>query len=224
MKRLIVATTLIIAFNVNAQISGAGIQVKVNSSSQLHKIPNDFKYGRTGTGSLITLGGDLFVDYSLNKKLKVRLKGGYEQKGFVNYGLQGSAEGTTIKTKLDQGNFHSISSDLVLNYYFSKMNIKPYALIGISTSYLLNRSYVINTANPFSHIFAVEDFNEKFKSYSDFNIGAVVGAGIDFKNIIWIEAEFNPDLISPVITNDLKIKNHTFSINIGINLLELFKK
>jgi hypothetical protein len=223
MKRVMATVAIIAILNTNAQITAAGLQIKGQTSSQIYHNPQTPQHGISGTRYLNSIGGDLFVNYTLSKRFKIRLKGGYEEKGATQENNFYFPDASIGKLK-EITKFNYISTDITINYNLTKKEISPYIFTGISTGYLLNILYIPNTGNNHWDQIKTTDFTETYKTYSDFNLGGVIGAGLDFNNKFWIEFEFNPDLILSLKTSDFVAKHNSSSINLGINILKLFKK
>lgn len=203
----------------NAQISALGIQTKVNGARHHYNFPEQPKDGVSATDNLYSFGADIFGDYQLTNKITFRAKVGYETKGFTAFqSFTNSPSPNDGKYK-----FNYFSTDLVVNYHIFTMNdaVKIYPFAGFSMGYLHNKNVPAPSAgNSVSHYPALTN---NFSNYSNFNFGAILGAGINIKNVFWLEAELNKDLVSPLNNANLSARNRVISLNLGVNLLQVYK-
>ena len=220
---------LILTFTGKTQVTDLGFQFKTNLSNQFTKVLKETNETSI-EHDLLSLGGDLYVDYKLSNHFSLNAKLGYEQKGFTNkiltnvIGLNTTEPiSQNIKNKYQ---FNYLALDLNVKYYINTNNIKPYLFGGISTGSLLSKKLISSISEPdtFTEMIWNDNFNKKYNSYSNYNFGFITGLGINYKNIFWTELEFNRDIISPIKSSSILVKNRVYSINLGLNIFELFKK
>ncbi len=217
-RKIVVSITILItSFPINAQIVGAGIQPKVTFSRHINVtqgIPK--KFARTAESFLSSPGIELYADYSLTQRLRLRLNAGLETRGFVTNYLPVSLENRAQK-------YRHISTSLSLLYYLRKeAAIKPYFTGGIHSGYLIKKEVddeLIATESNF-HTAAAIDHSD----YAHFNLSYTGGFGVDFNEKLWLECTYNRDLIAPLQNTQVKVFNSMYSFNVGINLLKWFKK
>jgi len=224
-KKSIVIVLAFTCFTGITQISGYGIQLKSNLSNQFTKV----LIGSSGTSierDLFSFGGDLYLDYKLSDKFTLTSKFGYEQKGFSEKLHIGFGEPIGNYNVTNKYKFNYSSIDLSLKYYLNDHNIKPYITAGVSTGYLLSKHLKtdLTSIDSFTESLFIGDFNTKYDSYSKINFGFLAGFGLKYKNLFWAELEFNRDILSPIKTDVLLVKNRVYSLNLGINILKLVKK
>lgn len=220
-QQIVLSVILIISSGISyAQISGFGIQSKLNISRHHYNNPLQPKHGISATENLLSFGADIYGDYKFTNAWTLRLKVGYERKGFSGFEYQTIGENLfEPKYKFDY-----ISTDILINYHLIQLDplLKIYPIAGFSIGYLfnLNAPTTIFDLPPYDQ--SLQYFN--YDNYSNINLSAILGIGIFVKDIIWAEVELNKDLMSPIKTESLSVRNRVISYNVGINLLQLFKK
>lgn len=201
----------------NAQLTGAGIQPKMNFSRHLNVelgIPK--RLARSIEGRLASPGIDLFADFRLAEKWTFRTKAGVETKGFVSHHFIYSGEERAQK-------YHYVSADLnLMRKWGTNKKVQFYNYVGLTTGYLFKKQ-----ASELSY-FEAKTFGNgarlTYENYAKFNLGAVGGAGLSFNNVLWLEMEYNRDILAPINQADLKVYNTVWSVNVGVNLLKLLQK
>ena len=203
------------SLNSNAQISGFGIQPKIQFSTQTHHNPEKPKDGVSAEQGLTSYGIDAFLDYQLSDKWKLRIKSGIETKGYESRYHNSSSPEKVI----DQYLFKYISMDAQSIYNFKSLGpITPTISAGLSTGYLFSKP---------ENSWEYETFGEPFEHFDDFSsfcLGTTLGLGFHVNDIVWIDCEWNRDLIASIQRNNLVKRNRAYSINIGINVLKLVQE
>lgn len=218
-SRKIAVTCLIVlvSFTGVSQIVGAGIQPKVTFSRHINVtqgIPK--KFARTAESFLASPGVELYADYSLAQRLRLRLNAGLETRGFVtNY--------PTVSLENRAQKYQHISTSLSLLYYLRKeAAIKPYLTGGIHSGYLIKT--VVDDELNSTHGNFYTPTNLDHTDYAHFNLSYTGGFGIDFHEKLWLECTYNRDILAPLQNAEYKVFNSMYSFNVGINLLNWFKK
>lgn len=201
----------------NAQLSAVGIQPKMNFSRHMNieqTVP--LRLARSVEGFLSAPGIDAFVDFNLGDKWKFRAKAGFETKGFVSsyfaYELNERAQ-----------KYHYVSNDLnIIRNWGKNKKIQPYSYLGVTSGYLFKDNAKV-LAEYQAKIFP-NSVSLTYDNYSKFNLGFNLGIGLSFNNVLWLELEYNRDILAPINQTDIKVFNTVYSVNVGINLLKLFQK
>ena len=199
-----------------SQISGFGFQPKQHFARQINILQTVSKnFARTTDQILSKSGIDLFVDYDLGQKWKIRMKLGYESKGFSTNHVDFLESGGHFE-------FNYVATDLnVIRYWGQGKKVQPYNFAGLSLGYLVNQK----TWGPplYDPTYHGPSYPKDYDSFSAFNFSYVFGFGLSFDQVMWLEFERNGDLIPSYRSEDLNIRNVVTSISVGINLLKLFK-
>jgi hypothetical protein len=218
-SRKIVVTSLIVlvSFTGVSQIVGAGIQPKLTVSRQINvvqEIPKEF--ARSVESFLSAPGCELFADYSLSTSWRLRLKAGVETRGYVS-----QYPGISVDQRAQK--FKHISTSLSALYYFRKdAPIRPYLLAGVHSGYLYQSEVIEELIKIEGTYYTPANINHS--DYAHINLSGTGGLGIDFHDKLWLEFSYNRDLIAPLQNAELKAFNSMYSFNVGINLLNWFKK
>ncbi len=200
---------------IRAQFTGFGIQPKINFSRQLivdNALPATFAKQETNRSA--SLGLDLFVDYALADRFNLRGKAGFESKGF-------SKRFWSVNQYMISFNrFKYVSVDILGRYDFALFeNTRLYANFGISAGYLYKKMLISTGSVPFPNV--LEKATEL--AYSPFNLGGIVGLGCSFGDALWLEVDWNRDILAPAKADELKVYNSVFAVNIGINILGMIQ-
>ncbi|NOQ71534.1 MAG: outer membrane beta-barrel protein [Crocinitomix sp.] len=210
----VVFTFLCFFQNANAQLTGAGIQPKMNFSRHLNVEQNIPKrLARSVEGRLAAVGIDAFADFNLGEKWQFRVKAGVETKGFVSdyyiYQLDERAQ-----------KYHYVSTDLnLVRKWGDNKRIQPYNYLGLTTGYLFKNG---SKTLPF---YEAKTFGNgarlTYEDYSKLNLGFNLGVGLSFDDVLWLELECNRDILAPINQADMKVYNTVYSVNVGINLISI---
>jgi hypothetical protein len=203
--------------NANAQLTGAGIQPKMNFSRQYNVVRDmPMQHAITAQGRMSSPGIDVFADFNIGEKWTFRAKAGVETKGFVSDDYFYDVTNRVQK-------FHYVSTDLnVIRKWGEKTKVQPYNYLGLSTGYLFKRTGEV--ASPLESTWLDENNQLTFEDYSKFNLGFNAGFGLSFNDVLWLELDYNRDILAPLKQGNLKVYNTVYSVNVGINLLKLLKK
>ncbi|QQS50970.1 MAG: PorT family protein [Bacteroidota bacterium] len=214
---LILALTLIGKLSYSQIIDRYGINVGTSYSTQIwdYKLvnvdsDNEYKFG---------LQAFLQAEKDFGKLLALRTEFGYIQKGFKNNLTLTSAEGTFIGTNNDNVILHDLALNLGLKIKLLKTDFSPYFLAGLRGDYMISYKDV-EIEEPGSGLkfnmyeSTIEDFNK-------FNIGGLIGLGIDIKDLIYFELEYNPNFTKNLDNAGLSIKDICWGAKIGLNINKL---
>lgn len=119
--------------------------------------------------------------------------------------------------------FKHVSMSLSALFYFRKDSlIRPYLLAGAHSGHLYQSEVVEELITLDGMYYTHAKINHS--DYAHFNVSGTGGFGIDFHGKLWLECSYNRDLIAPLQNSELKAFNSMYSFNVGINLLNWFKK
>lgn len=146
----------------------------------------------------------------------MRLKAGLETRGYFS-----QYPGISVD-RLGQ-KFKHVSTSLSALFYFRKDSlIRPYLLAGVHSGHLYQSEVVEELITLDGTYYTPANINHS--DYAHFNLSGTGGFGIDFHGKLWLECSYNRDLIAPLQNSELKAFNSMYSFNVGINLLNWFKK
>ena len=206
-KLLLGIAVLAASGNSISQISSFGIQPKVHFNRQIYQPKLTIQHvGLSAESFLTTFGADLFMDVELSKRFRIRIKAGYESKGFSTHYSSGHAS--------SPNKFHYLAGDVNLNFNLLPDNaIQPYLFLGISSGYLVKSSISSDTT-----ILRLNHHNVGYDKYRDLQLSASAGFGIDFNEVLYLEFEFNRDILYPINEPALNLWNVSYSINAGLHI------
>lgn len=219
---------LLLSFVTNlsfCQLIGAGLQLKVQRSNQFYSFPDRPDNGVSLRQGLTSPGIDIFGEFRITDRINFIAKLGIETKGYTSLSF-------ATYDVIDGNKFHYGALDLNIKYHFTKKGLlRPFMYSGISYGNMFKMNLesaeyseeVLGTTPWGTELVLGDMFDSKeydYTEYSLINFGFVLGFGVTFKDLIWLEFEWNRDLISPLNTDDVNLKNRAYSVNLGINLFQ----
>lgn len=213
-KKVVVLTLLFMSSNGFSQVTGAGIQVKYNFARHLNVIQNIPKrFARTAEDVLATPGIDIYGDYSFGNNWFFRGKAGIETKGFVGQITHPSYENESYR-------FRYRSADLSIGRRYGQGTaIQAYNYLGLSVGNNYKRE--VEVLGFWAQPIVDPDLPLNFNDYARWTLGMTAGFGLSFDDVLWLELEYNRDIIAPLQTPDLHIYNLVYSVQVGVNLLKI---
>ena len=213
----ILALTLIAKLSHSQIIDRYGINVGTSYSTQIW----DYKLINVDSDNEYKFGFQAFlqVEKDFGELLALRTEFGYIQKGFKNNLTLTSAEGTFVGTNNDNVILHDLALNLGLKIKPLKTDFSPYFLAGLRGDYMISYKDV-EIEEPSSGLkfnmyeSTIEDFNK-------FNIGGLIGLGVDIKDLIYFEIEYNPNFTKNFDDTGLSIKDNCWVAKIGLNINKL---
>lgn len=222
MKKIALIGLISIVFvKVNGQfIDNYGLKLGAGLSNQYWDYKNEMFSSLSGwNDNKIGFIGQVYVEKNVGKFISIRPAVGYLQKGFVDEITLTNADGEELAIKDNKVLFHDLSMDLSLKIIPMNKNLKPYIFLGLRGDYMLDyRSVIID--------FQGEDQELNTDLYDDFNkftMGAIIGIGFSYKDLIFIDFDFNPALTKNFESNGLAINDKYFSLTFGMNTNRLIK-
>jgi hypothetical protein len=221
-KTLLSGFILIFCITAKGQlIDNYGLKVGAGLSNQYWKFKSDMFSNLSGWKDYkIGLIGQVYAEKNFGKYLSFRPAIGYIQKGFVNDITLRTAQGEELAVKNNTVVFHDLSLDLTLKIIPFDKIFKPYIFFGLRGDYLLDyRSVIVN--------FEGEDHELDKDLYDDFNkftLGAIIGVGIFYKDLLFLDLEYNPALKKNFESDFLVINDKYFSVTLGVNISRLIKR
>lgn len=220
MKRVFVALFFtVFSFILNAQfIDKYGLKLGTSYSKQLW----DYKFMQVDNSDTdYAPGVSVFIiaEKNLNAFLSIRSEIGYAQKGFKNEIDFVSMDGSFIASDKGHLILHNFCIDLGQKISPFQWKWKPYEIMGFCCDYMFSYRdvYVEETASGLSfpiYKSTVEEFNK-------FNLGAYIGFGLEFNDLLFMEMEYNPSITKTFDSSGLEIRDLSWSINMGVNINKL---
>ena len=198
-----------------------GLRIGMGLSNQYWHYKNEMVSNLSGwkdnkTGFI----GQVYAEKDFGRYFSFRPALGYIQKGFTDDITLITAEGEELSVMDNHVIFHDLSLDLSLKIIPFDKNFKPYIFIGLRGGYLLDyRSVIID-----SHGEEYELNTDPYDDFNKFTLGATVGAGISFKDMLFLDLEYNPAITKNFNSEGLAIKDRYFSLTAGVNINRLIKK
>ncbi|HNW99662.1 MAG TPA: porin family protein [Bacteroidales bacterium] len=205
---VLIITTCIISF-VNGQKIKYGINPKFNVANQVLREPSEKSSSRYQWNNLYTMGISAFAEKQYFNHLNALLKLGYCRKGFIEP-IQTLDIYNEQKNYSNKNTFDYLNLDITGKIHMNKANINPYLQVGFRTDFLLNKNidnYYDNSNNMYS-----------YQHYKRFDVGVLGAIGVEIRNTIWVDFEASTDILKPVRTEYLLVRNRLWSFNLGINL------
>jgi hypothetical protein len=169
------------------------------------------------------LGYSVFfsIEKQLSHVFSIRPEVGYIQKGFKNIHELYVEGGSVPKPAgVDKKNvvFHDVSLNIGLKITPFTFQWNPYTVFGLRTDYMLYYKD-IKYYDPGSRR-EYGMYKSEIDEYNKANLGGLISIGLEYKNLIYLEFEYNPSLTNSYKTPIVKIKDNCWGIRIGLNIVE----
>ena len=154
-------------------------------------------------------------------KFGLRAEIGYLQKGFIKSDELLFSNGSVI-IKNKSVILHDLALNTGLKITPFKFAVFPYLFVGIRGDYMISHRNNMVFEEPGSGIkyklweSLIDDFNK-------FNLGGLLGLGVDIKEIIYFEIEYNPNFTKNINAKYLKIKDNCYGVKLGVNINKFIK-
>lgn len=214
MKKMILLIPIIclsLGNNLHAQNIKFGINPKLSNSTLFYNNPSRKEDGVSRYNYKIGWGLNAFIEKKIDNSISTLVKMGYSQKGFKIPCQTLDNDGYLIEEQ-NIHKFDYINIDILAKFQRYKHTINPYFQLGLRADYLKEIRYSEITIDLFP--------DTDFKKY---DIGALVCFGANFSDIFWLDIEKNIDLLRPVKTDFLAVRNYVWTLNLGIYLDKVFK-
>ena len=166
----------------------------------------------------IGLGVQKFNKEVFGKPGHTKFRINYLQKGFrIPHQISGLVSEQLEIWAVDR--YHFISFDAVPTIVLGKKNVKPYIFSGLRVDFLLH-----NTSENFQEFYTIwKSYEWELREHKRLTAGFLLGVGLDIKEIVMVEFEFNQDFnFTPIIRRpDFIGRNVLFSLNLNVNLSEI---
>jgi len=216
--KLLIISISFLCISANSQIiHNYGIKSGVSYSNQYWNTSNNNIPNKTGWEKYKTgFSCFIFCEKKVKNNFLIRPTIGYIQKGSVFRDEVTNIEGTKLYAK---NILHELSLDVPIKINLSQSELTPYLFSGFRLDYFI--SY-------FGYVKEPDKSPLRFKNsiYDDFNkftLGGIIGIGCSYKEIIFLELEFNPTLTRTLNYNLIRITDSNFDFTIGTNINKIIK-
>ncbi len=213
-KTLLFGLVLIIGGIANAQISekyglriGGGIS---NQYWEYHKLTNLTGWKENKPGLSIYFNGEK----TLTSYLSIRPEIGYLSKGFREALVFSDVYGEITETRTMDIVFNNLSGNLGFKISPIDFIVKPYLILGIRGNYMFDyKDFEIEYQGVTYGIYnsLIDDFNK-------FTLSGLVGAGIEYRNLLFLDFEYNPAVTKNFHGTGLSITDKYYGLTLGLNI------
>ena len=211
---LIIAMTFVLQSAFGQIIDRYGINIGASYATQIWDfklVPvdfdNDYKVG------LMTF---IQVEKDFSNLLSLRTEFGYIQKGFKNNLTLTFSDGTQAGVNNDNVVLHNLALNIGLKITPFKFDYSPYLFMGCRNDYMISYKDIVIEEQASGLKFnmyesTIEDFNK-------YNLGGILGLGIDIKGLLYFEIEYNPNFTRNLDEKGLSIKDNCWGAKVGLNI------
>jgi hypothetical protein len=216
---LVLSILLVYTQLTSAQLlTGFGIKGGMTFSNQKH----DFSNGLDFENNFIHgFSGSIFGEFLNYNNFNLILETGYEQRGYGMPLIRTDEFGNVIGEDEFKYRTKYIFASLGAKLKYKSRYITPYLLLQPRIDFYLGYSQKLPDDFPEHNNLLLEDFKKVM-----FGVG--IGAGIEFNRLlpykVFVEANYNPGLITSYSNAYLKVKEHSFNFKLGINFIKDKKK
>ena len=163
----------------------------------------------------------LFAEKKLIQYLSLYTSAGYVQKGYRDdITVTDEEKACTFNDRLLM-NLHNLNMDICLKAIFVKEKLLPYLLCGLRNEFLLNCTSKLRRTDYKNSELIVPIH---LKEYNIFNLSLLLSFGLSFKDVVFMEIEYNSNLTNTFRSKSLIVDDKYFGISLGCNLNKIWKK
>lgn len=216
---LIFAFILIAKLSHSQIIDRYGINIGTSYSTQIW----DYKLVPVDSDNEYKFGVQAFfqAEKDFGNLLALRTEFGYIQKGFKNNLELTFADGTSAGTNNENVILHDLALNIGLKIKPLKADYSPYLLVGLRGDYMISYKD-IELEEPGSGL-KFNMYESTIDEFNKFNLGGLIGLGIDIKDLIYFEIEYNPNFTKNLDNTGLSIKDNCWGAKIGLNINKLIE-
>lgn len=193
--------------------------------------------------SRTSFSAGLFADIKFTNFLGISIEGLYVQEGtmrmnpdYIYYESRISPEGSALTIDRVNSNIvmHNFEVPLLINLYLGDSKYNPRIFIGGSFDYIYSvyaKNLISYSEGTESYILSDRTFDVVSSSFTEYNIGAIIGAGISYNLFsVDIRYKFGTMPINNLATfnyrNSYKedFSTNVLMVSLGLNINQLFKK
>lgn len=196
-----------------------GINIGTSYSTQIW----DYKLVSIDSDNEYKFGFQAFLqaEKDFGNFFALRTEFGYIQKGFKNNLELTFADGTSAGTNNENVILHNLALNIGLKIKPLKADYSPYLLAGLRGDYMISYKD-IELEEPSSGL-KFNIYKSTIEEFNEFNLGGLIGLGIDIKDLIYFEIEYNPNFTKNLDKAGLSIKDNCWGAKIGLNINKLIE-
>jgi hypothetical protein len=153
--------------------------------------------------------------------LTLRTELGYIQKGFKNNVELTFSDGTSAGVIEENVVLHDLALNLGLKIKPFKFDYSPYLFLGCRGDYMFSHKDVLFKEQASGLEFSM--YESLIEHLDKFNIGGLIGLGIDIKEWLYFEIEYNPNFTTSFKNESFSIKDNCWGAKLGLNINKLIK-
>jgi len=162
------------------------------------------------------------VEKDLGDLFALRTEFGYIQKGFKNNRELITSDGSEVGTNNDNVVLHDLALNLGLKVSPLETSFAPYLLVGLRGDYMV--SYKDTEFEEPGSGLKFNIYETFLEDFNEFNVGGLIGLGLDFKRLIYVEIEYNPSFTKNLDDSSVSIRDESWGAKIGLNLNQIIQK
>ncbi len=221
-KIIVIGLILLISGLSQAQIvDNYGIRIGGGFSNQYWEL-NAFSNLSDWKDNKLSLSIYLNAEKELTDFLSIRPEIGYLQKGYVENIIFTSAEGDVIHDNIYVNKnviLHNLSGDIGLKISPFNFVVQPYLIVGVRADYMLDYKGAEIKVNE-----KTVEITDIIKDYNKFTLSGLIGIGLEYQNMLYLDIEFNPALSKNYDNKGISIKDRYIGATIGVNMNALIQK
>ncbi len=219
-KVILFSIILLVGTLVNGQmVDKYGIRIGGGVSNQYW----DYKsHLSSWKGNKFALSIYINAEKKLNDFLSIRPEIGYLQKGYVDDIEYRGTEGEVVNTIDKRVIFHDLSCNIGLKISPFDFAIKPYLIAGFRGDYMVGfRGVEVEYQGQI--ITPYKDVNDIIEGFNKFTLSGLIGVGLEYKDLLYLDIEFNPAITKNFHSTELSIKDRYLGATVGFNINTLYK-
>ncbi len=221
-KEVILGLISILSVTANGQfLDNYGLQLGLGLSNQYWNYKNNMFSNLSGwkdnkTGFI----AQVYAEKNFGRYFSLKPTIGYIQKGFKDDITLTTEEGEDIAVVNNKVLFHDLSLGLVMKIIPIDKSFKPYIIGGFRGNYMIDyRSVIIDQQGVKNEL-----NTELYDDFNKFTIDAVIGIGISYNDLLFLDMEYAPPVTKNFESSALEIHDRYFCLTLGLNLNSLIKK
>lgn len=220
-QRLVAVIALILMANLaNSQkIDRYGLNIGTSYSTQMW----DYKLFSVDSDKDYKFGFQAFLqaEKDFGNSFTFRTEFGYVQKGFKNNTQLIFGDGTSSGTNTDNLILHDLALNLGVKVKPFKLNYAPYLLLGVRGDYMISYKDIVLEEQASGLKFNV--YESIIDEFNKLNLGGLLSVGIDIRNLMYFEIEYNPNFTKSFDGTGLSIKDNCLGVKLGLNINKLIE-
>ena len=214
---LIFALILTAKFSHCQIIDRYGVNIGASYSTQIW----DYKLASVDFDNKYKFGFQAFfqTEKDFGNRFALRTEFGYIQKGFKNNMELAFVDGPFAEMNNDDVILHDLALNFGLKVKPINVAYSPYLLVGLRGDYMISYKDIEFEEPGSGMVFNM--YESTIENFNKFNLGGLIGLGVDIKNLIYFEIEYNPNFTKNLDDIGLSVKDNCWGAKIGLNINKL---